>query len=79
MELLGRNGYECYTDISQAVFCRGSTLYISKGLPLIHMEPLLFPAVLAESVLHMHFLPTDRCSTYCCSKNPKSLAHEGSY
>lgn len=77
--LLGKNKYIRYGDISPALFCRGSTLYISKGLSLIHMEALLFPAVLRESVLHMDFLPTDRCYTYCCSKIPKSLHYEGLY
>ena len=37
------------------------------------MEPPLFPAVLGEPVLHMRFLPTDRCYTYCCSKIPMQL------
>ncbi|TNN37261.1 hypothetical protein EYF80_052579 [Liparis tanakae] len=57
-------------------FAEAALMFLSKGPSLIHMERLLFPAVLREPALHMRFLPTDRCYTYCRSEIPKSPRRE---
>lgn len=54
------------------LFCGGSDLYSTKSLSLIHPEPLLFPAVHTEPVLHMHFLPTNRCLPATAPTSPNA-------